>query len=146
MTIASHARRVLDEPSERGLRGRSLEAVGVVDDEQRPAGSPRLQRGRRVLDGRPAAGHVRQRGPHRGFHVADHRRLVGIPRLGPVPGDGDARPGREVGQQGGLAGSGRGDDDAEAPLPDRVEEGLQPLPRQGRRRRHAHLRRYNGRW
>ena len=139
------ARGVLDEPAERDLRGRPLEAVGVVDDEERAFGGARLEGPCRVLDRDPATGHARQRRPQRRLEVADHRGLVGVPRFGPVPRDGDAGTRGELGEERRLAGARRRDHDAEAAGPDRVEEELQPLARQRGRRRHADLGRDHGR-
>ena len=88
----------------------------------------------------PAAGEGRQGRRQGRVEVADHRRLVGVPGLRAIPRDRHVRGGREAGEEGRLAGSGRRDDDAEAALPDGLEQRLEPIATEGGGRRNPDLR------
>ena len=138
------ARGVLDEPPERDLGGRPLEAVGVVDDEQRPFGWARLEG--------PAASWTVTQPPgtpgSAGRNAASRWRTIEASSASQDrPGTTRRGPGTrgELGEERRLAGARGRDHDAEAAGPDRVEEELQPLARQRSRRRHADLGRDHGR-
>ena len=138
-------RGVVDEAPQRALGVRALQRMAVVDDERGRGDRPRLEGLRDVLDARPAAGQLRERGPQGRLEMSDERALVGVPGLGAVPADGDGGLRGEPRHERRLARPGRRDDERQ-PMAPRIEEArLEPLTGQGVRRRHPDLRGYHER-
>ena len=136
-------RRVIDQATERGLRGRALEGVPVVDHQRGRRRRVRLEGLGDVLDAGPAARQVRERGPQRRLEMADERALVRVPGLRAVPADRDGGRGREPGDQRRLAGPRRRDDQRQPMAPGVRKPGLEALTGQGVRGRHPDLRGYH---
>ena len=128
---ASGRRRVVEESLER--RSRPACPVRVwrssIDEEQARLGS-RVQLGDRLVDGAPAARQAGEHGRRRRLQAGDERRLGPVDALRPVPGQpACSEAAAQLGEEGGLAGPGRGDDEGEAMLPELGDELVEPLAR-----------------
>ena len=137
-------RRIVHESAEHRFGGRALKGVQVVDDEDGLAAGPLLQRSRSILDVVPAHRQPRQHCAEGRFQMAEHPCRIVVPGLGAIPGHGQAGCRGEAGEQRGLAGAGRRDDERQPMALYRGGElRLQALARECRCRGGADLRRYD---
>ena len=132
-------RGVVDEPLEGELGRTVLEGVEIIDDEERAAPSPGLERASRRFDRLPPIRNPPEDGGEGRLQVAEQGAGFGVPALGAIPGDRHFGGGGEAGQQRALSRAGRRDDESDPMLPDAREQRIDAFPGKGLHLRDQHL-------